>query len=85
MQALLIITGCLLVAEHSYFLMQHGHHDWKECLSVAVEEYKGSGVQTTVSQAIKDAVHYYSDDTLGLCEAVQQIIKDSRMSNKFLK
>lgn len=80
----LYAVGCLLVVEHSYFLLQHGHCDWQKGLSVAVEEYRGSGVQTTVSQAIRDAVHYHGDDTLGLCEAVQHIIKENRMSNKFL-
>ncbi|KAI6125601.1 hypothetical protein EDD16DRAFT_1517076 [Pisolithus croceorrhizus] len=85
-------VGCLLIAEHSYFSMQHGHCGWQESVSLAVEEYEGSGVQTTISEAIEEAIQVHGDDVPGLCEAVLTIIKENRMcahpqispANKFL-
>ncbi|KAI6143233.1 hypothetical protein BKA82DRAFT_857564 [Pisolithus tinctorius] len=76
--------GCLLVAEHSYFLMQHEHHLWQEVLSLAVEEYNSSNMQTTISEAVKAAFHDHDHDIHGLCEAIIKIIIKYRMSNKLL-
>ncbi|KAI6099170.1 hypothetical protein F5141DRAFT_1066739 [Pisolithus sp. B1] len=67
--------GCLLVAEHSHFLMQHGHHVWKEVLSMAVEEYKTSNTQLAVSAAVKAVFCDYNGDMDGLCEAIKLLIK----------
>ncbi|KAI6154463.1 hypothetical protein EDD17DRAFT_1630895 [Pisolithus thermaeus] len=76
--------GCLLVAEHSYFLMQHGHHVWREVLSLAVEEYKTSNKQTTISTAVRRVFHEHGSNMDSLCEAIINIIIDNRMSNKLL-
>ncbi|KAI6127152.1 hypothetical protein F5141DRAFT_1060750 [Pisolithus sp. B1] len=71
--------GCLLVAEHSYFLMQHGHHVWMEVLSLAVEEYKTSNKQTTISKAVRRVFHEHGGNMDSLCEAIINIIIDNRM------
>ncbi|KAI6011110.1 hypothetical protein EDC04DRAFT_2905656 [Pisolithus marmoratus] len=76
--------GCLLVAEHSYFLMQYGQHTWKEVLSLAVEEYKISNIQNIVSNAVETVFHNYTGDMDALCEAIINVIIENRMSNKLL-
>ncbi|KAI6029031.1 hypothetical protein EDC04DRAFT_2605657 [Pisolithus marmoratus] len=78
-ERLLTPLGCLLVAEHCYFLMQDKQHDWKKGLSLAVEEYRISNIQTAVSTAVEAAFHQYNDDMDALCEAVMNIIMDNRM------
>ncbi|KAI6151655.1 hypothetical protein BKA82DRAFT_2886212 [Pisolithus tinctorius] len=76
--------GCLLVAEHSYFLMQHGHHVWQEVLSLAVEEYKSSNIQTAISNIVKTVFHDHDGDMDSLCDAIIKVIMENRMSNKLL-
>lgn len=76
--------GCLLVAEHSYFLMQCGNHVWKEVLPLAVEEYQTLNIQLAISKAVKAVFHDYDGDMDGLCESIIKVIVENRMSNKFL-
>ncbi|KAI6139522.1 hypothetical protein BKA82DRAFT_4364655 [Pisolithus tinctorius] len=78
------MAGHAIVAEHSYFLMQHGHHLWGEVLSLAVEEYNNSNVQPAISKAVKAAFHDHSGDMHSFCEAIIEIIIEHRMSNKLL-
>ncbi|KAI6143269.1 hypothetical protein BKA82DRAFT_1000685, partial [Pisolithus tinctorius] len=54
--------------------MQHGYHLWQEVLSLAVEEYNSSNMQTTISEAVKAALHDHNGDMHGLCEAIIKII-----------
>ncbi|KAI6144654.1 hypothetical protein BKA82DRAFT_4358429 [Pisolithus tinctorius] len=76
--------GCLLVAEHSYFSMQQGHHLWQEVLTLAAKEYENPSIHMAISTAVKAAVHDHSSDMDGLCEAIINIIIKYRMSNKLL-
>ncbi|KAI6002472.1 hypothetical protein F5J12DRAFT_841247 [Pisolithus orientalis] len=45
-----------------------------EVLSLAVEEYNSSNMQTTISEAVKAALHDHNGDMHGLCEAIIKII-----------
>ncbi|KAI6132341.1 hypothetical protein EV401DRAFT_271137 [Pisolithus croceorrhizus] len=76
--------GCLLVAEHSYFLMQHGNHTWKEVLALAVEEYKTSNIQPAMSKAVKAVFHDCNCNVDGLCEGIIKVVVENRISNKLL-
>ncbi|KAI6139504.1 hypothetical protein BKA82DRAFT_4364602 [Pisolithus tinctorius] len=76
--------GCLLVAELSYFLMQHGQPLWQEALSLGVEEYNRSNIQTAISKAVKAAFHDHNGYMHGLCDAIFKIIVEHHMSNKLL-
>ncbi|KAI6112891.1 hypothetical protein F5141DRAFT_1063214 [Pisolithus sp. B1] len=76
--------GCLLVAEYSYFLMQHNDHVWKEVLSLAVEEYAASNKQDSVSMDVKAVLHDYSGDMDGLCDSIIKVTVNNRMSSKLL-
>ncbi|KAI6107206.1 hypothetical protein EDD16DRAFT_1898926 [Pisolithus croceorrhizus] len=80
----LTLLGCLLVAEHSYFLMQHGNHLWGEVLALAVEEYQTSNIQPTISKAVKVVFHDCNGDMDGLCEGIIKVIAENCMSNKLL-
>ncbi|KAI6096364.1 hypothetical protein F5141DRAFT_1067739 [Pisolithus sp. B1] len=80
----LTLEGCLLVAEQSYFLMQHKDHVWKEVLSLAVEAYETSNMQVSVSKDVKAVFHDYSGDMDGLCDGIMQVIVENCMSNKLL-
>ncbi|KAI5986746.1 hypothetical protein EDC04DRAFT_2614990 [Pisolithus marmoratus] len=71
--------GFLLVAEYSYFLMQHGQNVWKQVLSLSVEEYKNSNTQTTISKAVKAVFHAYDGDMNGLCAAIVKVIMENCM------
>ncbi|KAI6100550.1 hypothetical protein F5141DRAFT_1066148 [Pisolithus sp. B1] len=71
--------GCLLVAEHSYFLMQHGHHVWKEALSLALEEYRSSNTHLAVSSAVKAVFHDYNGDMDSLCASIIKVVVGNRM------
>ncbi|KIO04273.1 hypothetical protein M404DRAFT_557917 [Pisolithus tinctorius Marx 270] len=77
--------GCLLVAEHSYFLMQQGQHLWQEVLSLSVEEYNRSKIQAAISNAVKAAFHDHKGDMDGLCDAIIKITTEHHMSNMLLK
>ncbi|KAI6046542.1 hypothetical protein EDC04DRAFT_2628204 [Pisolithus marmoratus] len=77
-------VGCLIIAEHSYFLMQHGHHVWKEVLTLAVEEYAICNMQAVIAQAVKAVFHDHNDDMDNLCGAIIKVIIENRMSNKLL-
>ncbi|KAI6112612.1 hypothetical protein F5141DRAFT_1063014 [Pisolithus sp. B1] len=76
--------GCLLVAEHSYFLMQHGNHTWEEVLALAVEEYQTSNIQPAISKAVKAIFYDCNGNMDGLCEGVIKVVVENRMSNKLL-
>ncbi|KAI6116634.1 hypothetical protein EDD16DRAFT_1708297 [Pisolithus croceorrhizus] len=76
--------GCLLVAELSFFLMEHKDHVWKEVLSLAVKEYKTSNMHVSVSKDVKAILHDYSGDMDGLCDSIIKVIVENRMTNKFL-
>ncbi|KAI6114159.1 hypothetical protein F5141DRAFT_1062659 [Pisolithus sp. B1] len=80
----LTLLGCLLVAEHSYFLMQHGNHTWEEVLALAVEEYQTSNIQPAVSKAVKAIFYDCNGNMDGLCEGVIKVVVENRMSNKLL-
>ncbi|KAI6095625.1 hypothetical protein EDD16DRAFT_1701986 [Pisolithus croceorrhizus] len=77
--------GCLLVAEHAYFLMQNGHAMWKEVLLLAVEEYKTSSIQLAVSKGVKAIFHDYNGNMNGLCQGIIKVVIENRMSNKLLE
>ncbi|KAI6119166.1 hypothetical protein EDD16DRAFT_1706848 [Pisolithus croceorrhizus] len=77
--------GCLLTAEYSYFLMQQGHHVWKEVLPLAVEEYKISKIQTVISEDVRAILHDLDGDMNGICEAIIRIIIKNHMSDKLLR
>lgn len=76
--------ACLLVTEHAYFLMQHGHHTWEEALLLSVEQFKSSNNQTTISQSIKADFHDHNGNVDGLCDATLKIIMENCMSKKLL-
>ncbi|KAI6097887.1 hypothetical protein F5141DRAFT_1067121 [Pisolithus sp. B1] len=76
--------GCLLVAENSYFLMQHGNHTWKEVLPLAVGEYQTSNIQPAISKAVKAVFYDYNGNMDGLCEGIIKVVVENCMSNKFL-
>ncbi|KAI6100741.1 hypothetical protein EV401DRAFT_1894462 [Pisolithus croceorrhizus] len=76
--------GCLLVAEHSYFLMQCGNHTWEEVLALAVEEYQTSNIQPAISKAVKAAFYDCNGNMDSLCEGVIKVVVENRMSNKLL-
>ncbi|KIK21921.1 hypothetical protein PISMIDRAFT_680882 [Pisolithus microcarpus 441] len=76
--------GCLLVAEHSFFLMQQNHSAWKEVLTLAVKEYGASNMQLSVSKVVGAIFHQCNGDMNGLCDGIIKIVGENRMSNKLL-
>ncbi|KAI6123739.1 hypothetical protein EV401DRAFT_2069206 [Pisolithus croceorrhizus] len=80
----LTLLGCLLVAEHSYFLMQHGNHTWEEVLALAGEEYQTSNIQPAISKAVKAVFHDCNSDVDGLCEGIIKVVVENCISNKLL-
>ncbi|KAI6105232.1 hypothetical protein EDD16DRAFT_227388 [Pisolithus croceorrhizus] len=75
----LTLLGCLLVAEHSYFLMQCGNHTWEEVLALAVEEYQTSNIQPAISKAVKAAFYDCNGNMDSLCEGVIKVVVENRM------
>ncbi|KIO06338.1 hypothetical protein M404DRAFT_998970, partial [Pisolithus tinctorius Marx 270] len=59
--------------------MQHGQHLWQEVLSLGVEEYNSSNIQTAISKAVKAAFHDHDGNMHDLCDAIIKIIIEHRM------
>ncbi|KIK14742.1 hypothetical protein PISMIDRAFT_687711 [Pisolithus microcarpus 441] len=71
---------CLLVFEHAYFLKHQGSGDWGETLTMAVNKYRSSDIQTTISTAVKAAFQYQGNNGADLCETILKIIGENKIS-----
>ncbi|KAI6012927.1 hypothetical protein BKA83DRAFT_4365008 [Pisolithus microcarpus] len=76
----LIVLVCLLIFEHAYFLMQQGSGDWKETLTMAVNKYKSSDIQTAISAAVKAAFQQHGNNGADLCETILRVIRENKIS-----
>ncbi|KAI6140656.1 hypothetical protein BKA82DRAFT_245496 [Pisolithus tinctorius] len=76
---------CLLIFEYCYFLLQNGQAPVNEdVVSLAVNEYKSSGMEATIQQAVKSAVEQHGHDWRVLCQTLLQTILDNRLSHKLV-
>ncbi|KAI6167617.1 hypothetical protein EDD17DRAFT_1718722 [Pisolithus thermaeus] len=73
-------VACLLVFEHSYYLMLQGNYVWEEALAFSVEKYKNSQVQETIFQALKVAFQQHGNNLEDLCDTIVKIIRENKMS-----
>ena len=55
-------TGCILVFEYLYFLLQSSNNDPEHALKLAVDTYQSSGTQATVISSLQDAIQQYGND-----------------------
>ncbi|KAI6138132.1 hypothetical protein BKA82DRAFT_4021830 [Pisolithus tinctorius] len=53
-----------------------GQHLWQEVLSLSVEEYNRSKIQSAISNAVKAAFHDHKGDMDGLCDAIIKIVTE---------
>ena len=55
-------TGCILVFEYLYFLLQSSSNDPEHALKLAVNTYQSSGTQATVTNSLQDVIQQYGND-----------------------
>ena len=70
--------GCILVLEYCYFLSQTNSNA-KNTFAIALKEYKQSGTQAVVSNALQDAIKKHSDDHDTLIYVITDIILTNQM------
>ncbi|KAI6115869.1 hypothetical protein F5141DRAFT_633091 [Pisolithus sp. B1] len=74
--------GAILVFEYLYFLLQaqHGRHNLQESLTLAVKEYKRSGIHARVNESIQETFEKYGDNVDILCPILVDIAKENQLS-----
>ncbi|KAI6156049.1 hypothetical protein EDD17DRAFT_1512766 [Pisolithus thermaeus] len=66
---------CLLIFEYCYFLLQNDHSPAEQdVIPLAIKEYKGFNVATTVYPAVETAVQQYDHSVDELCQALLQVV-----------
>jgi len=75
----LMITGCLIVYEYSYFCLQ-GRGNPQDVIELAVKQYEDSGTQANVFQDLQQVLQKCNDNV-----TVQQLILDIILRNRMCK
>ncbi|KAI5984462.1 hypothetical protein EDD15DRAFT_2201304 [Pisolithus albus] len=76
-------VACLLIFEFCYFLLLNEQPPIKEDVALlAIKEYKSSGVEATIHQAVEVAVHQHGHDVKELCKILLQVVLEN--SHKLL-
>jgi len=70
--------GCILIFEYSFFLLQQ-IGDARNTLYLAVNEYRSSGTQATVLNALQHAIKEHGNDYDTLMQVIINIIVNNRM------
>ena len=76
----LMITGCIIVYEYSYFCLQGGGNP-QDVIALAVKQYEDSGTQANVLQDLKQALQEHDDSNV----TVQKLIFDIILRNRMCK
>ena len=74
--------GCILVFEYCCCLLQNDG-DASNILDLAVKEYKSSGTQATVLNALQHAIKEHDNDYGILMQVIIDIILNNRMCKSF--
>ena len=73
------ITGCILIFEYLYFLLQSNNLNQRHTLELAIDTYQKSGTQATVSNSLQDAIHQHENNHDTLSKVIIDIIVDNQM------
>ena len=77
------ITGCILIFEYLYFLLQSNKNQ-RHTLELAINTYQNSEIQATVINSLQNAIHQFEDDHDILSMVIIDIILNNQMCKSSL-
>ncbi|KIK17113.1 hypothetical protein PISMIDRAFT_685645 [Pisolithus microcarpus 441] len=73
-------VACLLIIEYCYFLLLNEQSPTKQdVVPLAFKEYKSSGVEATIHQAVEVAVQQHGHNVDELCQTLLQVVLENCM------